>query len=190
MFQPSASLLSLGKAKSSSSPYSSNTGPKGVLSDSRQANAEERDARQAAVRRTRAEQEARAITALGPDEGTLRIREGPIGMYPTSAASWTMSPYHGRGFRSGSPASSSKLYTPQPQQFWALLRAMMGRENRGGDLALRCPAVKLTPYTQADTSRPPLLRALPATTGRRRSLRPRPLQAGPVAAGSLRPRSL
>lgn len=72
------SLLSQGKK---SNPYSSNTGPKGVLSDSRQANAEEREATQAALKRTRAEQEARAITALGGDEGTLRIRDGPVGTY-------------------------------------------------------------------------------------------------------------
>lgn len=51
-----------------------------MLSDSRQAGAEERDARAAAVRRTRAEQERSAITALVvEDEATLRIREGERG---------------------------------------------------------------------------------------------------------------
>lgn len=73
-----ASMLSLG-GKSKSASYSSNTGPKGVLSDSRQANADEREARVAAVKRTRAEQERAAITASARDEPTLRIREGPAG---------------------------------------------------------------------------------------------------------------
>lgn len=63
--------------KSTSKAYSSNTGPKGVLSDSKLATAEERELRAEALKRTRAEQERRAITGLTvEEEDGLRRREG------------------------------------------------------------------------------------------------------------------